>query len=348
MGPYGIARVGNSIGGGLSTGINEEYMMKMWEFLEKFKEFFREEMPDEDFDYFVRKYIGELALSFYITEKRCPALWYASGHDEKMDKIKEIAGKYVVISPQQVAALDAQAKIAIREVLTEHLTPELYSGSAGGDTNESVIRRLAWKYAIELPTELEYWQKRVRNEMQSLGGIMRGFEEDKEKPYVKYEIDRKNKVIADGLEVLKAGFAKFGSSVLPDGVSSMDDWIKAFNERLVAVKKFNLRHLFGERENRLADDLKKASDARNPDEIGRALSFYGDLIKEAGEDLTLSVNVTDLIERKISEIDLEITVLSQSVSQDLSLAERNGEVISTLGKLRNILDAGLKKFSGRT
>ena len=345
MGSYGIVRIGDSIDGSLHTGINEDYMMKMWEFLEKFREFFGEEMPDEDFDYFVRKYIGELALSFYITEKGCPALWYANNHDRKMDKIKEILNKYGIISSQQATALETQAKIAIRKVLTEHLAPELYSGSAGGGKDESLIRRLAEKYGIELPTELEYWQKRVSEEMQSLEEIVRKFEEDKKEPFVKYEIERKSKVIAGGLEVLRAGFSKFDSSVLPDGVSSMDNWIQTFNEQLVAVKKFNLRHLFKEREEKLAKDFKKALDDRDSNEIRRCISFYDDLIKEAGEDLSLSVNVTDLIRQKISGIDSEITALSQGIFEDLSSAERNGEAISALGKLRNILDAGLKKFS---
>lgn len=347
-GPYGIVRMATgNFRDRLHTGINNQFAMGMWEFLEKFREFFKEEMPDEDFDYLARKYIGELALSFYITEKDSPALWRASDYDEEMDKIKEIAKKYGVISPEQVAVMEAQAKIAIREVLMGYLTPKLYSGVIEGGKDESVIKQLAQKYGIELPTELEYWQKRVKDEMKKLEDIVRGFEEDKEAEYLRYTIkEKEKKVIGESLEVLREGFKKFGDEVLPDGVDSLDDWMQAFNERLENVKKFNLEHRFKKREERLVSDFKKAVDGRNSEEIRRVISFYEDLIKETEEDLGILGNLKNLLEQKISELDSEIKALLQRSSEDLSSAEKNGEAISALGKLRNILDAGLKKISG--
>lgn len=331
MARFGIVRSGG--GRDRHTGADTHWMMRLYNFLEAAKTYFGDTMKEEDFDYFLRKYIGELALSFYIEDPR-DVLSMAKFFDERMEKIKEIAR----IPPAQVAAFEEQAKIAISKILGRHITPDFYTQPRiTGGTPKETIMYMAKKYGIDLPTEQEFWTKEARKLVTEVETLVRAIEADQDKDFVKTRMQENETRITAIKDALRAAHGKFRDDIFPEEARPFEDWAEKISTRIDAAKTHNLDHLYQQREDELTAALEGLLESLNASEARRIFRLFDDFLKENLRDDKRREPLLDKLREYIKRIDERIAVLTEEITHDASKAKVNGQKIHILGDLREIL-----------
>lgn len=342
MSRFGLVRTFEP--GRIHTGSETNWMVRLGDFLEEVKTYFGDIMSDEDFNYFWRKYIGELALSFYVERGTNEVLWYAKHLDIRMEKIKEVARKYGIITEAQVATFEKQAKIAIARIIIDKITADFYkeSGFAGGSDKETIIL-LARKYDIDLPSEQDFWKEEAKKLIEELEAVVIEIESEKDEPSFKYSIEDRKKRISALRDSLIAGKGKFGEDIFPEEARPFDEWSAGMEARIEAAKRHNLEFLYQDQETKLTATLEGVMASMDVDEARRQFRFFSDFLNEIKTDAARNERISEALRGYLRRIDDRISALIQEIQADATRAKENGKKLTILGNLREIFAENIKE-----
>lgn len=338
MKEYGIAR--HEDRSSYFSQIRTDLLINLFNVLDSFKEFFKDQMPQQDYEYFLRKGVGELILMVSVPNEKDPPLWHAQQAHERLEKIKEITKNFKIISPSKLAEYEELTKKAIEEIIMQKMGTWLFeSQSYEGKKDREMIIRLARQYEIELPTEEATWRKEIEAAVGKLTEIITEIEKNKDSDRLKYELKKDQFKQAE--DSIRKGIEKFGDKILPESAQPFEQWIEELKSKRKEIELYNANLIFGKEIDHALKSIDAAIVARDERAVSSELGGLKYKLVNLKND-PAKQRIKETLRGYLERLNADVKTLAQEIIEDPSKALINGEKIQALAKICTMIENEIK------
>lgn len=324
------------------TGWGFKFLQGTYEFLQKYHEYFGDLVDQNWYKENLTK-IAEACLQEleYHREKRRYPLWVA----ENYSGLLTLAETIHKISP--VPNLDAkkpQAVAIIAELISEHVERDFFQGS-GGEALEAktIIKRLAEKHGITLPSEKDIWEKDITEELKSIEANLAAGEKRQEGKRETGDLEQDMKRIKTLSALCRAAEKKFPNFRWPKGKSGAAEIEKNLEERHRNIKRKNVDMEIARRVENITVLLERKEFRKMEWEIEDLIRFLGTAMGD--EQIDLSAIIQTLTALKTAE-ETRIMNMVSEIQTDPGKAEERGEELAQRGAIFNGYVRAIEKLNG--
>jgi len=319
--------------------IDTEWLHNFYKMCQEYLKYFEGMVSEEWRTQMFTRIAAECLKPFDISEPEDKEpTWRARRFSERIDLAEEI-NKTV---PVQNLEQGIQKGIGvIGRILRANTSIDYYEQSTGESRDRYDISTLARKYGIALPSRKETWEKKIKEEMDSVDESIREKEKELEKDNEVGDLRRVEESIQRLEKLLEEASRKIKGLTLPEGASSIQDVIANFRERLSKISTQNILR----RIRYHVKSLEQALESGSQDRIDRNIR---DFLSTASFTDQQVVNVEEIIvtleEMRYKE-RTRITDLAAEISSDPTMAHKKGEELIIRGKVLTKISEAITDFS---
>jgi len=325
------------------TWTDKGWLFKLYNVLEDFKEFFKDEMPEDEYRYLLRRYIGELMVPMYVSKlnRRNEPLWVAEDIDERVDKMRGINREFNLVPKNQMEEYEEQTQKTLTHMLSKHVGTWFYKQRGGEIFNQEESERaakigfLARKHDIELPSEADAWKKEVLKNTEQFGEILKEIKKIIGESYLDmdYKRDDRNKIITF-LRKAKEAEERIGARIFPEEIQDVEKWIEEKQAQVKTYVNKGIELIFSRGIDEIRELIPGSMQGENLGRLQRVADLYSQKIEKANKPGS-KAKLLEVLTQHLEIIEKDIRAILQEMAVELSKTKENAERLKVLGGLRN-------------